>query len=199
MDGIIDVPVENVGPQWTDAMCDIETTGLNPDRSGILQIACVKFNLRTREICPDVFNKSLTLPAHRAWNEDTRNWWLRDKRTILQDIMNKAEPYRDVMQQFADFGYQNPGLRFWAKPTHFDHSFVSSYFNDEGLPNPFHFRVARDLNTYLEGIYYPNPVPKSLDEIPFVGPVHNALYDTFHQIKVLFAAQDEVDNVRKAG
>mgnify|MGYP000875925704 CR=1 FL=1 len=183
--------------EYTDVMIDLETTGLLPDRAGILQIGAVKFNLKERTVSPDMFYKSLTLPPHRFWEQSTQQWWLKQKSGQLQGILQKAEPYRDVINQLADWGYQNPGLRMWAKPTHFDYMFLASYFADEGLPNPFHYRVARDLNTYLEGIFYPNEVPKAITDMPFTGEgSHDALSDAIHQLEVLFLAQDIKDGLK---
>jgi hypothetical protein len=170
-------------------MVDIESTGLLPDRSAILQISAVKFNLKEKTVCPDFFKESLSIPQHRHWDQGTLSWWVKDKAPLLKDIMSRAKPHRQVINQFADYSYQNPGFRFWSKPTHFDFMFLASYFHDEHLVNPFHYRVARDLNTYLEALFYPHAVPETeLAAIPFDGPAHDSLFDALHQLKVLFKA-----------
>ena len=114
-------------PIYTDVMVDIETTGTMPDRGAILQLSAVKFNLQTREVDPNFFDRCLTIPPHRGWDEGTRTWWNQQKPSVLKGILQRAEPYRDVVQDFAKWAYQKPGLRFWAKPTTFDFMFTAAY------------------------------------------------------------------------
>lgn len=173
---------------YTDVMVDLETTGVQPDRNAIIQIAAVKFNLNERTVDTNYFERCLTVPEHRFWSEDTMVWWARQKRGVLDSIRSRQEPYRDVIKDFAMWAYPAGHLRFWAKPTTFDFMFCASYFADAGLANPFHYRNANDINSYLRGLHYPYDAPDLKPE--FVGDAHNALWDTFHQIKVLFAHLD---------
>lgn len=83
-------------------------------------------------------------------------------------------------------------LRFWSKPSHFDYVFVSGYFRDFGLDNPFHYRQATDLNSFLRGMYAPDPMPEL--DVPFVGDAHDAIYDAAHQIKILFKHMERKDS-----
>ena len=187
----------NVGPEFTDVMVDIETGGLDASRTPILQIAAVKFNLEAGTICSNFFDQCLDIPEHRNWDQSTLAWWAQQKSSTLEDILARARPWLQVMNEFADFSYQNPGLRMWAKPTHFDFVFVDSYFKDANLPNPFHYRIARDLNSYLEGLFYGTPDGQlkiqEVNALPFTGAVHNGLDDTLHQIKMLFHAKELKD------
>ena len=177
---------------FTDCMVDIETTGTSPDRGAILQISAVKFNLAERKVCHKFFDKCLSIPPHRGWDEDTRAWWNRQKPATLKEIMARQEPYRDVVQQFAQWAYQTPSLRFWSKPTTFDYMFVASYMKDENLFNPFHYRKATDLRSYLDGMYAPEGLKDGFEsEVEFTGEAHNALADTLHQLKVLFHYVDK--------
>lgn len=177
-------------------MVDVETTGIQPDRTAIIQIAAVKFNLKEKTVDPNFFNRSLQIPPTRFWDQGTANWWGQQKAGLLQEIMATAEPHEQVMKDFQLFGQGN--LKFWAKPTHFDYSFVSSYFRDCGLANPFHFRIARDLNTFIEALFYGMPNAEELihkaHEVPFEGDAHNALADTLHQLTVLFEALSLKEN-----
>jgi hypothetical protein len=168
---------------YTDIMVDIETTSTSPDRGGILQIAAVKFNLKENTVCPNFFNKSLSLPPHRFWSEATRDWWFDQKESTLVEIYKNMDDWKKVIQEFAEFCYPLGHLRFWSKPTHFDYMFLSSYFADAEIVNPFYYSQANDLNSFLRGKYFPNDVPKL--DVPFVGDVHNALADTLYQLKVL--------------
>jgi len=180
---------------YTDIMVDIETVGTSPDRSGIVQIAAVKFNLAERTVCPQFFNMSLSIPPHRFYDEDTRQWWLRQKPGQLQDIMSKQQPWREVMMSFLEFSRQKKSLCFWAKPTTFDYMFIQSYFNDAELPNPFHYNNVSDMKSYLKGLHHPHPTPDL--KIPTVGDAHNALNDVFWQLKTLFAHADYQDEINK--
>lgn len=170
---------------YTDVQVDIETTGLSPDRSAMIQIAAVKFNLNDQSVSPNFFNRSLTIPEWRSWDEGTRQWWS-TKLDLYNEIMSRAEDPAIVMRDFADWSIQ-PGvqLRFWSKPTSFDFAFVSSYLKDFNQPAIFDFREANDLNTFLRGIYYPEPIDRS-DEPKMTSVAHNALNDTLFQTKLLF-------------
>lgn len=179
-------------PVYTDIMVDLETTHTLPDRGGILQIAAVKFNLKENQVSPDFFDMCLTVPNHRHWSEGTRNFWLNQKESVLQEILQRAEPWRDVMEKFMEYSYPINHLRFWSKPSHFDYNFLSSYFSDYGMPMPFHYRDANDMNSFLRGLYYEQDGKVPDLNLPFVGEVHNALFDTLHQVRVLLHHVHEI-------
>lgn len=171
---------------YTDIMVDLETTSTLPDRGSILQIAAVKFNLKDNTVSPDFFNISLTMPKHRCWDEGTRNWWLSQKEGVLSEILQNQVGWEVAIERFADYSYPANHLRFWSKPSHFDFNFLSSYFHDKGLANPFHYREATDMNSFLRGLYAESGgyIPDT-SHIEMVGDAHNALWDTFHQVKIL--------------
>ena len=72
------IPRPDLPPtSFPDVMCDLETTHTAPDRGHILQIAAVRFNLRTQEYDPVPLNICLhPMMSHRMWSESTRDWWL---------------------------------------------------------------------------------------------------------------------------
>ena len=175
--------------KYTDCMVDLETTGTLPDRAGIIQIAAIKFNLETREVDTEFFDRCLWLPKWRSWDEGTRTWWGQQRPDILRGIMVRQEDPHVVMREFVEWVGERNQLRFWSKPTHFDFMFLSSYCNDLGVTNPFDFREATDLRSYMRGLYAPEPLQEL--SVPFIGDAHNALYDTLHQIQVLFAHCDD--------
>jgi len=168
-------------------MVDLETTGTCSDRHGILQISAVRFNLQTGEVDTNFFDQCLTLPPWRSWDEGTRRWWSQQKRSTLMDILARARDPREVINEFCTWAYPAGSMRMWAKPVHFDFTFVKSYCHDFDLIVPFHYRHVRDVNTFVEGLYYPYE-PLDIAEIEFEGPHHNALFDTLHQIKFLLEA-----------
>lgn len=173
---------------FTDIMLDLETTGTSPDRAAIIQIAGVKFNLETREVDDTVFNRCLIpLPARR-WEEGTRAFWHRDNtmRETLARITALAEDAALVMSDFVDWA--RGGHRLWGKPSHFEYPLIESYCRDLNLPNPFHYRSTNDLNTWLRARYWPQE-PAKID-VPFDGTAHDALFDVFNQLQVLFSHAD---------
>lgn len=176
---------------WTDVMVDVETTGLNSGRNGILQIGAVRFNLETKAVDSNFFNQSLTLPTTRAWDEDTRRWWGQQKAGVLTEIQSRARPHATVIEEFAKWGYLNPGIRFWAKPVQFDFPFIDTYMTDNNLINPWKYYDTVDLNSYLKGRYKNFQVPKI--EVPASGDAHNALNDCLWQLKYLFLHEEKLN------
>lgn len=183
-----------MGVEFPDIMVDVETTGLSPDRSAILQIAAVKFNLEERTVCPEFFDRCMTIPPHRFWDQSTQSWWMKQSPEILKDIMSRQEPVHTVMTALQQWCVPKGTYRFWAKPTHFDYSIVDSYFKDAGILTPFSYRQATDMNSYLRGRIHPMDLNDLEYDVPaFVGQVHNGLDDTLHQLKVLFAMTEAID------
>ncbi len=170
--------------QYTDVMVDLETTGTDPEHAAIIQLTAVRFNLTTREIDHEWFNECLLVPPNRFWSEDTLRWWQRHPE-VLRDIQVRMRDPAEVMAEFYKWanGCQD-SLHFWSKPLSFDFPFLASYCRTYGWPNPYDFRKGRDVRTYL---WATNP---NFDEsaVPFIGPAHNALFDVLHQIRLLYAA-----------
>lgn len=179
---------------YPDVMVDLETTGTSPDETAIIQIAAVRFNLQTGEVDPNVFDMCLSIPPGRYWDEGTRLWWSKMP-DVLQDIWKRQRPPELVIRAFADWvNAGNPNrddLHFWSKPISFDWAFLQSYFRQFQVGNPFHYRYAQDMNTFVRARYYPEVAPNLEKELIFDGSEHNALDDVFHQIKVVLTAYEE--------
>ena len=163
-----------------DIMVDLETTGTRGDRHAIIQIAACKFDLATGAVDHNFFNQCLEIPPWRSWDEDTRLWWGKNP-TILNGIYNRMRPAGVVMNEFADWAGFG-GNRMWAKPVSFEFPFLSGYFADFSVPNPFHYRNAVDVRSYLKGLWYPGECI-SEKSVPFDGDAHDAIFDVLHQIK----------------
>lgn len=176
--------------KWPHTMVDLETGGLSPDKAPIIQIAAVRFNLYDLTIdTDDFFEVCLEVPETREWDAGTAHWWAQQKAGILASIQARAISPAEAMQQFFDWACQEPGSAFVAKPSHFDFAFVESYWREFGYISPFHFRACIDLNSFLRGRYFPNPVPNV--EIPDFGDAHQALTDCLMQIATLFMHCEE--------
>lgn len=178
-----------------DVMVDIETTGTHPEHNGIIQIAAVRFNAQTMTVdASDMFDRALIVAPGRFWEESTRAFWQGKNLKVYQSICARMEDPFIVLKAFQDWANKGRApsdapLRFWGKPTSFDYSFMQSYFRQYNLHFPFHYRYARDMNSFLAGLRR-DPDHWEL-KVPFSGDVHNALHDVLHQIKTVFVATEE--------
>lgn len=170
-----------------DIMIDYETTGIDPSRNAIIQLAAVRFDYETGAIDnADMFNMSLSIPGWRSWDLDTWHWWQKNK-AILDEILSKAQPPRDVLMAFGRWvNSKSAEPRMWAKPSHFEFPFLQSYYRDFELPIPFGYRETIDLNSFMRGTFQ-DPGRRAFDqELPMIGAAHNAIYDVIHQISYAF-------------
>lgn len=175
---------------FSDCVVDIETGGLDPCRSLVLQIGAVKFNRQTREVCHDFFNRSLLSSSqpNRYWDEDTRNFWLKRKE-VLYGLMQQAKDTKLVLEEFRN--WVGPGVKLWAKPSHFEHPFMQSLYKDCGMQIPFFYRDAEDINSFARGRYWPETPPNWERLIPFEGDMHDGLADALHELKVIYKLLDK--------
>lgn len=179
---------------YDSVMVDIETTGLDPAHSHILQIAAVRFDLKSQRFdVTDTYNRCLLPVAPgRYWDEGTRQWWNSQKEEVLSDIMFRGEDPALVMKDFATWVGRtdcNGPLQFWSKPISFDYPFIQSYGRQFNVNVPFHYRHAKDLNTFIYAQGH------NIDEfwrtVDPIGEAHNALSDVLWQIIGLFKSMEK--------
>lgn len=173
--------------EMTDIMVDIETMGTNPHTSGIIQLSAIKFNYHTGEI-GNMFDRCPMPLPFRGWSDSTREFWMGKNRKVFESIVMRAEPAGPVFQDFVDFAsHEAPmdGYRFWGKPTHFDFSFIADAMESLGHPMPFHFRYARDLNSFMAGLMGDPAHPNVESMVENKGIAHNGLHDCAYQIDML--------------
>ena len=179
-------------PFFPDLMVDTETTGNdNPEIFGCFQIAAIQFNAKTGEIGP-VFDRVPELLPNRHWTGDTKEFWMVKNRAVYNSIIARSEPAPRVWSDFRDFALQgapNGGRRFWAKPVTFDWPVVASHMRQLGLPMPFHYRLARDLNSYMAALRDNPDHPNVEADVANGGDQHNALHDAAYQIDLLMHEQ----------
>ena len=177
--------------KYYDVMLDLETGGLSPDHSPILQIAAVRFNLKEKAISTDdMFDRCLFPLPGRQWDESTYLWWHGKNRPVLETILPRREDPELVLNDFFEWalkGYdgQEP-IRMWARPSHFDWPMLDSHMKQIGKQMPSHFRYAMDMNSFIRGLG-----KDPMNELYYreaEGPAHNALVDVLNQIGNLFAA-----------
>lgn len=176
--------------EFPDVMVDIETGGLDGARNPILSVSAVKFNIKAQTVSPDFFNCNI-LPdsiINRYWDEGTRSWWLKDKRAVLETMLINARPAKDVFVALAQWAGEKANL--WAMPTHFDYNWLQQAYKDLGFQIPFHYRSARDVNSFIDGLFYPHQTPTAdlWGSIQRTGDLHNALDDCLHQLRYVFQA-----------
>lgn len=177
--------------EMTDMMVDVETTDTNPSCGAIIQLSAVKFNYDTGEV-GSVFDRCPMPLPFRRWNDSTRDFWMGQNREVYLQLVARAEPAMQVFLDFTAFalaGAPQGGYRFWAKPISFDWSFVASHYEQFDAPMPFHFRHARDLNTWMAALRGNPQHPNMEAVVPFHGDRHNGLHDCAYQIDMLFAAK----------
>lgn len=175
-----------------DIMVDIETTGIDPVHSHMIQLAAVRFNIETKEIdTGNMFDMSLMMmSAHRFWDEGTRAWWGRQKAGLLDSILDRGQDPLTVLHAFSNWVAATPSdrpVRLFAKPISFEWPFIQSYMREYGVEFPIAYWNCIDLNSYIYGRGHPDR-KKFWDKIEFEGDAHNALHDVIHQIKGAFTA-----------
>lgn len=176
----------------TDIMIDVESTGTKPAYSGILQLAAIKFNIETQEI-GETFDRCPSLLPNRFWDEGTREFWS-TMPAVYSSFIARQEDAEEVFIDFSRWVTKDApsgGYRFWAKPTTFDWTMLSSHFEQIGRPMPFHYRQARDLNTYIAACRDRGAEHIDMSFIQ-AGQAHNALSDCVQQLKALFSAKNGV-------
>ncbi len=181
--------------RYLDVMVDIETTGTHPEHNAIIQIAAVRFDIDTMSVdASDMFDRCLGVAPNRFWEESTRAFWQGKNLKVYHQIASRMEDPGTVLKAFQDWANKgrqpsDEPLRFWGKPTSFDYSFMQSYFRQFNLHLPFHYRYARDMNSFLAGMLGNADHPDVV--VPFNGDAHNALHDVLHQIKTIFVTKEQ--------
>ena len=190
------IPLTNKHPAYFQhIMCDIETTGVKPDRNHIIQICAVRFNLKTGEYDPNLFEVCLN-PNTASWRSQdpsTMTWWQDPERQPIYDsIIEKSLDSKIAIQAFAHW-LGKERLVFWGNRNGFDYMFLQSYFADCGVPFPCKFWDSKDLLSYTEGLCNGANVPFiKKSSLEFVGQKHNAIDDTLHQLKYLLHVETKI-------
>lgn len=179
---------------FTHIMVDCETTDTDPARGGVIQLSAIKFNLQNLTVGP-AFDACPRLLPTRRWSQSTRAFWHRaDTKPVLDSIVAREQPARDVFQRFADYcSVDAPfgGYVFVAKPVKFDWPMIESQMIELDITWPFAHWAYLDMNSYLQGLCGAHERVDFESQVPFPegGAKHNALHDCAWQIDVLFHAK----------
>lgn len=197
------IPAPDKHPAYFQhVMCDIETTGLKPDRNHIIQICAVRFNLQTQEYDPNLFEVCLDpdMASFRNVCPTTMAWWNDPERQPIWEKI-QANKFNPSLALMAFQHWLNTGARlvFWGNRNGFDYMFLQSYFADFNVPFPFKYWDSKDLLSYTEGLCEGAGVPFiKKNSLEFVGTKHNAKDDTLHQLKYLLHVERVVRKIKLA-
>ena len=175
-----------------DVMVDIETTGVRPEKNGILQIGAVIFDLNTGYIEPfeESFSRNVDMPGHLCWDLSTYNWWQTKNKDNFYRVMQNTVPLWQVLVEMGEkFG--SPCTRFWAKGPHFDFAFIEASYKDANLSSPFNYWLVRDMRTYITTLLGED---HEYDLGTYIKNAHDARMDCYQQIGEMMKAK-EIANV----
>lgn len=179
--------------EMTHIMVDCETTGVDPARSGVIQLSAMKLNLETLQVGAH-FDGYPSLLRTRRWEEGTRKFWRVDNKAVYEHIVSQQRPAREVFQAFADFCCKDApfgGYTFIAKPIKFDWPMIEAQMLELDIEFPFAHHNYLDLHSYIAGLRGATKRTGIEDEVPFPagGLKHNALHDVAWQVDCLFHAK----------
>jgi hypothetical protein len=173
---------------FNDWMVDIETTGLRPDRAGILSIGAVQFDRRSFTPLRELF-LVLDLPESRHWEAETRAWWMAQSDEAYRaavDLHRGLHPAVALDRLAAAMG-TDPW--FWAKPLQFDYPFIEGYFRDfHHAPSPLHRNRSIDVRSWIAS--QGDLAVSAANGVPLIGTAHQPVSDCHHQVWMLRAAQE---------
>lgn len=189
--------------EYTDAMLDVETLGVDPD-CVVLSIGIVFFNLVDEDDYEtlDDFNRSFYVALNtqdqidngRSVTFSTIKWW-KEQNVQAQAVFKECEEVeRRSLSNAAILGNINSqfgdckDICLWGNGSGFDNPIFNSLLKTYGLDNPFRFWNDNDLRTLKRMAGAPK-----LDIVR--GTYHNALEDAKYQV---LAAQEYHRRVTQA-
>lgn len=179
-------------------MVDLETTGLDHNADSIVEIGARKFDPFMPHVNEISFETTIMVATGRK--HLNQGYWTEteERRTRLADFMaadttafaafaNFNQWIHDMLMDTSD-----TQIYLWAKPGHFEYGFLSSYYSELGLTNPFKYNRVVDLRSYIYGLFGPlglggfPEVAKMLDDILDSRSFkHRGLADVDSQIEML--------------
>lgn len=170
-----------------DLMIDIETLGTDPDKSPIISIGAVFFDLETGQIGEEfevVLDLKEQLSKKRKVDANTLQWWLNQSDSAKKLFGRKGILVKDALKLFIQFIKKSNNPQPWGNGSTFDISFLESMLKENKFEIPWKFFNIMDLRTYVRFIGKGKKIQK-------IGVNHDALDDARSQ------AQYVIDNYRK--
>lgn len=179
-----------------DIMLDLETLGLDPNESPLIQLSAVAFNITNGEVLAE-FNEGVHHEDSIIVDPSTLKWWLETNADLLSRLMhgnNHSE--KRVLQLFADFvsSFRNSDtdIYIWGNGIIFDNAFIKQRCKYYGIEYPISYRNDRDVRTYVDA--YMNRLYSDLEynrmkknsqlSVPNFEE-HNAIHDCLAQINLV--------------
>lgn len=166
-------------------MLDLETLGTKPGCK-ILSIGACTFNpygferFPRQEIYLKLDPEKGQILLHE--NEDTINWWKKQSETAKKDafsgkldLLSACSAFNNWLDSLKSL-YKTQEIHIWGNGKDFDEPILEEAFFVAGIKpiwnreNSYCFRHMKSDRVYHE-----------IKKFPFVGTVHNALYDAIHQ------------------
>lgn len=175
----------------TDMMVDVETTGNdNPSIFGCFHVAAIKFDAKTGEIGPVFDRVPSFFPTAAGPATPGTGGWAATGRSTMPSSLAVSQRCRSGRPSGLSPSKTHPRVASGSGlPITFDWSVVVSHFQQLGMVMPFHYRLARDLNSYIAALLDDPAHPDMESIVPFSGDKHNALHDCAFQIDMLTEAQ----------
>jgi len=167
---------------------DIETGGVDKQKSPVLTIGVVYGNLITGQIISAFYVRidPASMP-HRTWDEDTMNWW---------DLIGKSKPrslsevtreggdrldVKDALIYLKNWMSIQPGadrsMSVFGKGPEFDNEFLEILYRENNLTPPWRFRFNQSHRTLL----WLHDTLLEAVEIDYEATAHHALTDALDE------------------
>ncbi len=127
------------------AVTDLETTGLNPDKHEIIQIARVVVDVVDRVVVPGSLVYNAVLPS-RWENRDHKAMAIN---RISREYLNaNGVTLFEALKRFSQgINWENTVLASWG--TDFELKFLTRAFQETGRPIPYHYQ-AMDIRSQFQ-------------------------------------------------
>ena len=174
-------------------LCDVETTGLNPDNDEIIELAAIKLNacIDGSPTVTQTLGLLIQLPANQTVPEKITEI------TGITDTMLKKDgiPRTEVAALFAEMLSDGPTLLV-AHNAHFDASFIGAMFTKENKLLKSKLSILDTLTIFRDRRSYPHRLENAMEAYGVKSERnHRASDDVLALCKILNAMAEEKDDL----
>lgn len=127
------------------AVADLETTGLNPDKHEIIQIARVVVDIVDRCYVSGSLVHNFIVPSHWETHDSAA---IKINRITLEYLKRNGVSLADALKRFSQgINWENTALASWG--IDFELKFLASAFKETGRPVPYHYQ-AMDIRSQFQ-------------------------------------------------